>query len=247
MQAEHLMGAAGSLNVALLLLTGVAVSLGHCLGMCGPLVGALAGAQRSSGLSVGAVARAHLVYHSGRIVCYAMLGLVVASLGSVLGLGFSGKGAQGVLSIAAGVLMIILGLGLLGWLPTQRLLTSRRLTGAVLRVSTLVRQRRGSGTWLLLGAANGLLPCGPVYAMAAGAAASPPLEGALAMLLFGLGTAPALLAFALGAARLSPGLQRRFNRLAAILVLLIGLQLVLRGAAALGWIAHLRFGSFVLY
>ena len=77
--------------------------------------------------------------------------------------------------------------------------------------------------------------------------AARPLAGAAAMLLFGLGTIPVLIAFALGAARISPAAQRRFNQLTAVLVLLIGVQLALRGAAALGWIGHLRFGSFVIY
>lgn len=247
MHAEHFMGAARSLDVVLLVTTGLAVSLGHCLGMCGPLVGAIAGAQRAAGLSLGRVARAHLVYHAGRILSYALIGLLVASLGSALSLGVERKELQGAFSIAIGGLMILLGLGLMGWLPTQRLLTSGRLTGAVLRASSALRQRRGRGTWFLLGAANGFLPCGPVYAIAAGTAASRPLAGAAAMLLFGLGTIPALVAFALGAAHLSPTLKRLFNRLAALLVLLIGAQLVLRGAAALGWIEHLRFGSLVLF
>ena len=116
-----------------------------------------------------------------------------------------------------------------------------------MRVTALLRQRRGAGAWFLLGAANGFLPCGPVYAVAAGTVAARPLAGAAAMLFFGLGTIPALLAFALGAARIGPAAQRRFNRLAAVVVLVIGAQLILRGAAALGWVGHLRFGSLVLF
>lgn len=250
MHAEHFMGAARSLDAVLLVTTGLAVSLGHCLGMCGPLVGAVAGAQRAAGFGLARVARAHVVYHAGRISIYALIGLLVASLGSVLGRlsqGVAGRSLQGAFSIAVGVVMILLGLGLMGWLPTQRLLAGGRLTGAVARLGSALRQRRGRGTWFLLGAANGLLPCGPVYAVAAGTAAARPLAGAAAMLLFGLGTIPALVAFALGAAHLSPVLRRLFNRLAAVLVLLIGVQLILRGAAASGWIGHLRFGSLVVF
>lgn len=247
MHAEHFMGAARSLDAVLLITTGLAVSLGHCLGMCGPLVGAIAGTQRAAGFSLGRVARTHLVYHSGRIGSYALIGLMVASVGSALGLGAASRGLQGALSIAVGLLMIVLGFGLMGWLPTQRLLAGRWLAGAVMRVSSDLHRRRGRGRWFLLGAANGFLPCGPVYAVAAGTAASRPLAGAAAMLLFGLGTAPALVAFALGAAHIGPAAMRRFQRLAAALVLLIGIQLILRGAAALGWIGHLELGSVVLF
>ena len=73
------------------------------------------------------------------------------------------------------------------------------------------------------------------------------LAGAAAMLLFGLGTIPALVVFAVGAGQSSPAIQRRFNRLAAVLVILIGVQLLCRGAAALGWIGHLRIGEVVLW
>ena len=247
MHAEHFMGAARSLDAFMLLGAGLAMSLGHCLGMCGPLVGALAGAQRAAGFGIGRVAVSHLVYHLGRIGSYAVIGLVFASVGSALGLAMDSRGPAGYLSLAVGAVMVALGIGLMGLVPVRGLLESRRLAGLVMRVTAALRQRRGGASWLLLGVANGFLPCGPVYAVAAGTVASRPLSGAAAMLLFGLGTIPALVAFALGAARIGPAVQRRFNRLAAVFVLLIGLQLVLRGAAALGWIGHLRLGSLVVY
>lgn len=245
--AEQFMGAARSLDVIMLLGAGLAMSLGHCLGMCGPLIGSLAGAQRADGFGLGRVAVSHLIYHSGRIGSYAIIGLVFATIGSALGLTMESRSLQGILSLAVGAIMVVLGLGLFGLLPVRSLLESRRLAGVVMRVTAALRQRRGAGTWFLLGAANGFLPCGPVYAVAAGTIASRPLAGAAAMLLFGLGTIPALIAFALGAARIGPTLQSRFYRLTAVLVLLIGVQLFLRGAAAMGWISHLRFGSFVIY
>lgn len=247
MHAEHFMGAARSLDILMLLGAGLAMSLGHCLGMCGPLVGGLAGAQRAAGMGLGRLAAAHLVYHSGRIGSYALIGLAFASVGSALGLAGGGRAPQAALSLSIGLLMVLLGIGLLGLVPVRRLLESRWLAGLVMRATASLRQRRGAGSWLLLGVANGFLPCGPVYAVAAGTVAARPLAGAAAMLLFGLGTIPALIVFALGAARIGPLAQRRFSRLAAIIVLLIGVQLLLRGAAAMGWVGHLRFGSFVIY
>jgi hypothetical protein len=53
--------------------------------------------------------------------------------------------------------------------------------------------RTGPGGGYLLGVALGFLPCGFLYAaLAAAAATADPLQGALAMLAFGLGTVPAL-------------------------------------------------------
>ena len=139
------MGAARSLDVLMLVGAGLAMSLGHCLGMCGPLVAGLAGAQRSAGLGAGRVAAAHAVYHLGRIGAYAAIGLLFASVGSILGLPFQSRGPAGVLSLVVGLVMALLGLGLLGWLPTRELLESRRLAGLVMRVTASLRRRRGAG------------------------------------------------------------------------------------------------------
>jgi hypothetical protein len=58
--------------------------------------------------------------------------------------------------------------------------------------------------------------------------------------------APAAVA-RLGAGRLAPAARTRFTRVGSVLVALIGLQLVLRGAAAWGWIAHLSWGRVVFW
>ena len=242
-----MMGSGQPLDAALLVGTGLAMSLGHCLGMCGPLVASLAGAQRARGMRISAIARAQLLHHFGRIASYALIGLTLASVGSTVRMAGVGRGLQGALSLAIGILMMVLGLGLLGWLPTRRWIESGRLAGVVVQWTRRLRERARGPSWLLLGMANGFLPCGPVYAVAAGTVTATPLGGAGAMALFGLGTIPALFFFALGAGRLSPAVQSRFNRLAAGLVILIGFQLACRGAAALGWIGHARIGELVLW
>lgn len=245
--AGHFMGEAMPLDAAMLFGTGLAMSLGHCLGMCGPLVGSLAAAQRNRGLRTGGILAAQLLHHTGRITSYAVIGFLLAAVGSTVRMAGVGRGLQGTLSLVMGFVMVLLGMGLLGWLPTRRLLESGRFAGFVVRCTSKLREAKGVPAWFMVGMANGFLPCGPVYAVAAGTVASSPLAGAAGMALFGLGTMPALVILALGTGRLSPGLQRRFNRLAAVLILLIGIQLMCRGAAALGWISHLRFGEVVIW
>ena len=190
---------------------------------------------------------AQLLHHSGRITSYAVIGFVLAAVGSTVRLAGLGRGLQGTLSLVMGGVMVLLGMGLLGWFPTRRWVESGRLAGLVVRGTSRLRSARGVAAGFLVGMANGFLPCGPVYAVAAGTVVSSPLAGAAGMVLFGLGTVPALLLVALGAERLNPKLQRRFNRLAAVFVLLIGVQLLCRGAAAIGWIGHLRFGEVVIW
>ncbi len=72
-------------------------------------------------------------------------------------------------------------------------------------------------------------------------------RGGAAMLGFGLGTLPVLMILGLGVSRLSIRIRTLFHRLAAILLLLIAVQLILRGLASWGVIAHLRFGEFVIW
>ena len=67
------------------------------------------------------------------------------------------------------------------------------------------------------------------------------------MLAYGLGTVPALVVLGLGAGHIPARLRTRFFRLGALLVLVIGLQLSLRGLSALGVVPHLKFGEFVVW
>lgn len=240
-----LMADTPTIDAVVYLTTGFFMSLGHCLGMCGPLVAAYAAAQ-GRGRRLAALP-AHLTYHAGRLTTYAALGLGLGLLGSATRL--TGSAAfQGGLSLLVGVLMLALSLGLAGWLPTQRWVESSRLGGAVARRARGLLGTRRHGGRFLLGVANGLLPCGPVYAMALGTVtAAKPLLGAGAMAMYGFGTVPVLVAAGLGAGRLGPVLQKRFNRAGSLLVLVIGIQLMLRGAAALEWVGHLRIGDVVFW
>ena len=242
-----LLPGAGSLDPLLLLGIGLTMSLGHCLGMCGPLLAAGAAAQPP--LAPWRRLPGQLLYHGGRILTYGALGFAGGLLGAAAGrAGGDSPRWPGALSLALGAAMLALALGMLGvWSGARRLESAglaRRVTAGMGR---LLATRRSGGR-LLLGMANGLLPCGPVYAVALGTpTAGRPWHGAAAMLLYGLGTLPVLVAFGLGAGRLAPAAQARFTRAGAVLVGLIGLQLALRGAAAWGWIGHLRWGRVVFW
>jgi sulfite exporter TauE/SafE len=229
-----------ALSFATLFGFGLTMSLGHCLGMCGPLVTAVSAAQRGDGASSAVMLGRLSLYNLGRIAGYAGLGAVGGLLGSAVS-----RAGQGVLSIAIGALMLLTAVGLVSmrrWEqggPLQKLIADRlpRLLGA----------RTAPGR-LVLGLANGLLPCGPVYKAAMTAAASGSVvDGGLAMVWFGLGTVPVLLLFGMGVARLGLGARRLFNRLGAALVFVMAVQLILRGLAARDVIAHARLGEVVFW
>ena len=101
---------------------------------------------------------------------------------------------------------------------------------------------------MLLGLANGFLPCGAVAAVALTAAASAHGGvGALLLLVYGAGTIPVLLAMGLVSTRLRPGLRARWYRVGASLVLVLAVQLILRGLAVMGALPHFRLGAVVFW
>jgi sulfite exporter TauE/SafE len=225
-----------------LLLSGLLGSVGHCLGMCGPLV-MMMGTQFKAGGLPGVPY--HLLYHSTRIAVYALLGAVVGAIGSLLGLGSRLNSLAGVVSLILGLGVVLFGLAYLGWLPLGGLQGG----GAWLsRAMGRALKRGGLGGVVLLGALNGLLPCGLVYSALLVAASTAGLfPAALGMILFGAGTIPALLVVGLGAGVLSARARQAMSRVAGVLIAVVGLQLMLRGGAALGLVPHLRLGALVIW
>ena len=74
---------------------------------------------------------------------------------------------------------------------------------------------------LALGCCWGLMPCGLIYSSLAWAAtAQDPFQSGLLMLLFGLGTLPAMLATSRGADRLQAALRKRGLKLAIACLLI---------------------------
>ena len=194
----------------------------HCLGMCGGIVSALAGAgpeARSGGRKLAA----QLLYSAGRIASYAAAGAIAGGLGLSL-LTLLGADASRGLRILAGVFLVAAGLYLAGWwLGLARL--ERLGAHAWRHIAPLSRRLQPlDRAWkqLAAGAVWGWLPCGLVYAALAGASASGgAAAGAAMMAAFGIGTLPALLAAGTLAQTLQSGIRTR--RLAGALLVVFGL------------------------
>lgn len=220
----------GTNTILVLLLTGLAGSLGHCVGMCGPLV-LLAGARYPrQGL---ASMPFHLLYHTGRILVYAVLGFVAGGLGGLLGKVSNAARIPGALSLLAGLAIIVAGLSYLGVLPFWR--RSINTGGWWDRAMKSAMKTSGAPGVFSLGMLNGLLPCGLVYqAVLIAAASARPATAALGMLIFGAATIPTLVVVGVGAQLLSVGFRQRMIWVGGIFVVIAGLDLVLRGLAGLG-------------
>jgi len=194
---------------------------GHCLGMCGGLMGALSLAipaeRRHQRL------RLLVAYNAGRILSYTAAGLLLGLAGWALA---SGPLAA-VLRSIAGLLLIAMGLYLAGWWSGLTRIEAlgrglwRRLQPITRRFMPITSAQRA----LLLGGLWGWLPCGLVYSTLLWAASQgDALHSAALMFAFGLGTLPVLLATGLAAERLVGLLRRRGVRVAGgLLVILFGL------------------------
>jgi sulfite exporter TauE/SafE len=85
---------------------------------------------------------------------------------------------------------------------------------------------------VLAGAANGLLPCGLVYAALLTAAALGTASSAVVMMIgFGLGTVPALVAVSMAAASQAFGIRPYLRRLTPVLLAVTAVILLMRGFA----------------
>lgn len=232
---------------------GLAGSLSHCVGMCSAVMMLVGRGRAPSDPRL-------LVAQLGRLCSYAALGGLAGALGGGAGALLPHAGhhaaapspglrlAQGGLALLMAATALYMALALLGRAPSPELALARLTRGW----SRMMRRvgARPSG-WLGLYAAGllwGLLPCGLVLtALLPAAAAGSPARGALAMLAFGLGTLPALLGVGwLGyTGRAAPWLWPR--QAAALLVLLFGAQMALRGLAAWGWVGHLSIEGVMLW
>ncbi|ATP49299.1 sulfite exporter TauE/SafE family protein [Pseudomonas sp. ITEM 17296] len=194
---------------------------GHCLGMCGGLMGALTLAippeQRGRRLQL------LLAYNIGRILSYACAGLLVGLAGWAV----ASSPAALALRVVAALLLIAMGLYLAGWWSglTRIEALGRGLWRHIQPVASRLLPVSSLPRALLLGALWGWLPCGLVYSTLLWAASQGNAGySAALMLAFGLGTWPVLLATGLAAERVSSLLRRRSVRMAGgLLVILFGL------------------------
>lgn len=194
---------------------------GHCLGMCGGLMGALTMAipaeQRSKRL------RLLVAYNLGRVLSYATAGLLVGLAGWAV----AQSPAAMALRVVAALLLIAMGLYLAGWWSglTRIEAMGRGLWRHLQPIASRLMPVRNLPQALFLGALWGWLPCGLVYSTLLWAASQgDAFDSALLMLAFGIGTWPVLLATGLAAERITAMLRKQGVRMfGGIMVILFGL------------------------
>lgn len=204
------------------LLTGILGSA-HCFGMCSGISGMFA--VHAQQASVRARLPLAIGYNLGRVVSYALLGIIVAVLGS------SATSAiptlAGPMRLIAGLVIVLVGLQIaFDWRvlkPLEQLGSKlwSRIAPLAQRLVPVTNLPRAFGLGLLWG----WLPCGLVYSVLLVAATSgSAANGALIMLSFGAGTIPAMLLTGMGTAKLAQFMRRKNARLGfGLLIVALGL------------------------
>ncbi|PKO54551.1 MAG: hypothetical protein CVU26_01560 [Betaproteobacteria bacterium HGW-Betaproteobacteria-2] len=201
---------------------------GHCVGMCGGIVGAVTMTLPGSKPKLPFV----LAYNLGRIGSYTLAGIIAGAVGASSFFLEHVLPVEKVLYALASMMLVLLGLYLAGiWRVLTRLeALGGRLWQHLQPYSKRLLPVRTLPQSLLLGVLWGWLPCGLVYSVLVAAVASgSPWQGGLLMLAFGLGTLPTLLAMGMTAVRLKHLLQNLwFRRLSGLLIAGFGLLALYR-------------------
>ncbi len=196
---------------------GLLGGFGHCVGMCSPFVLFVSRRYVAPDAGRAAAFRAQLWYTAGRVLTYAILGALAGALGGVVQLAGALLGLQRAASVVAGAVLVLWAL-----VALSDLVPGLETGGSLFAKVAARLKGRVPGHPFAVGLFLGLLPCGLLYsAVIAAVARGGPLEGALALLLFGLGTAPALLGVSLADELLAR--HRAFvNRLSQVFLLAMG-------------------------
>lgn len=219
-----------------MLLSGLLTSF-HCVMMCGNMVLSYA----VKGNEDGPLAKRmmpHFVYHGAKIVSYTLVGLLLGSVGT-----FINQEARSWVSVLAGAYMLLLGLHMTGKFPMLGRLTPkppRFLMNMLSKARKKANQDAAQGESSLatpasFGLMTGLMPCGPlIAAQVAAAGTGSPVTGAMAMLGFGIGTAPLMLGYGAIASFLTNRFKKYMAVASAVVIIVLGAVMLNRGATALG-------------
>ncbi len=202
--------------------------------MCGPIVVSLSLSLKGKESFL-----PHLLYNSGRIITYAILGGIMGVTGSftmvVSNISFLQKGAM----IVTGLMIIIMGFAMGGLIPFGHIFGNYYNPKSI--ITKGFQKLSGSGSILAyfpLGLLLGLLPCGPVYTALITAARtgmeaeSLPVGlymGAGLMLIFGLGTVPSLLLIAKLTDLKWLKSRKFFYKTGSILMVIVGVYFLIKG------------------
>ncbi len=197
---------------------------GHCLGMCGALV---SGYFMNMGKTRSWVP--YFAYQLTRISVYVMIGFLAATVGAVLvSAGVVGK-MQSILQMIMGGVVILLAMGILGWLPFQG--SIKLLPMEFIRKGYAAARAKGPVLGAMIaGFLNGMMPCPLTFTMYIEATtATTIMEGGALLMAFGAGTLPTMLLISVAFAKMGAHVRGLMLKAAAVIMILMGLNTINKG------------------
>lgn len=194
----------------------------HCVGMCGAIAFSLPtqnleGSKKIIGISL---------YNIGRVITYTILGVVFGLVGRQMFI----SGFQQWFSIIAGVFILVVLIQTVVKSPVFHLPGFAFVNKWVQQLISTYLLQPSLYSKLLLGMANGLLPCGLIYLAITGALATGTVKGAaLFMAFFGAGTIPAMFLFSYFGFMLKLSTRNFMRKMVPYFVGLVAVLLILRG------------------
>lgn len=164
----------------------------HCAVMCGPLCMAMpmhAADRRKMILN-------SVIYHVGRVLSYAMLGVIIGIAGKALIF----MKLQSIFLLVTGLVFLVLGLKLIFKNTITLKFSGNTFQSKYIKKGySYFLSKRGMMPIFFLGMLNGLIPCGLVYsAMALSFQGFTITKTALIMVAFGIGTLPMMITLTAG-------------------------------------------------
>jgi len=198
------------------------VSSFHCVGMCG----AIAFSLPVQGMSPVKKTAGILLYNAGRITMYSLFGLLFGLVGRQIYV----AGFQQWFSIVMGIVILLFTVGYYMLNRSFNFAWLRKFHNGIQQVMGRLLQSKQLHHYLLLGMANGLLPCGLVYLAIAGSLTTTGIgESILFMASFGTGTLPAMLILSFFGVHIKLSLRQKMRKAVPFIIAGMAVLLILRG------------------
>lgn len=194
----------------------------HCIGMCGPLILAVPGIASTRWRFI----VEKTIYTFGKALIYGIMGTIIGFVGKRFMMNF-----QQDFSIILGVaILITVAIPFALKSEPKKYSPLNYLYVFIKQIFSSLMKKRGNLSLFVMGMLNGLLPCGLVYTALIGAAVVADVwQSALFMVVFGLGTMPALLVVALTGEMISVKFRSLLTRAIPLFSIVLAVILILRG------------------
>lgn len=232
--AGSVKGSYSSLPVVFII--GITAGISTCMALVGGLVLGMSAKFSAQNPAASGIDKfvPHVYFNLGRIISYTIFGGIIGFAGSFFQLSSS---VLGLLTIAVGLVMLLLGSQLIDIFPFLKTIsfTLPKSLHKLLGIKEKTNAEYSNKNAAALGASTFFLPCGftqamQLYAISTGS----PLQGALTLGVFALGTTPGILGIGGLTSIVKGGTSKLFFKTAGVIVMLLALFNVSNGLNLLG-------------